>query len=315
MNIDIDKNDCIVLQTEGSEVGKQSAGLAGLKVSANDGASAPSQEVGEGAEGNRGGGSSTAKQARVFASTSEAERKRKAEQSLADQVIALCQLVTQLVEGQKKQAAQFEEQEAKRAEEARKQADLLGNLARESQAQQRTIVALEAAIAQNAKRPTYSEVARNGQDGAPAANQLQKNRPMDHARVDERAVSIDTGRSKGDKEDLAVVKQKLQGPGERIDVIFRDKVQAEKARKHTQWATGQIPGTRVKGEQWYPIKCDMVAKQAVIDVGANDGKTLRQTICQGFGRENVAEGIDFTAMKVYWLSKVDVSKKVGSLVI
>jgi hypothetical protein len=286
-------------------------------------------------------GSPTAKQARVFASTSEVERKRKAEQSLADQVTALRQLVTQLVEGQKKQAAQFEEQEAKRAEEARKQADLLGNLARELQAQQRTIVALEAAIAQNAKRPTYSEVAKNGQDGAPAANQaatashrLQKNRPMDHARVDERAVSIDTGRSKGDKADLAAVKQKLQGgldkakvteglrieflrpgPGERIDVIFRDKVQAEKARKHTQWATGQFPGTRVKGEQWYPIKCDMVAKQAVMDVEANDGKTLRQTICQGFSKENVAEGIDFTAMKVHWLSKVDVSKKVGSLVI
>ena len=62
---------------------------------------------------------------------------------------------------------------------------------------------------------------------------------MDHARVNERAVSIDTGQSKGDKADLAAVKQKLQGglnkakvieglrieslwpgPGERIDVIF-----------------------------------------------------------------------------------------------
>ena len=60
--------------------------------------------------------------------------KRKAEQSLADQVTALRQPINQLVEGQKKQAAQFEEQEAKRAEEARKQADLLGNLARELQA-------------------------------------------------------------------------------------------------------------------------------------------------------------------------------------
>jgi hypothetical protein len=39
MNIDIDKNDCIVLQTEGSEVRKRSAGLAGLKVSADDSAS------------------------------------------------------------------------------------------------------------------------------------------------------------------------------------------------------------------------------------------------------------------------------------
>lgn len=100
MNVDIDKNDCIVLQTEGSEVGKRSAGLTGFKVPANNGASASSQEMGEGAEDNGGGwamltrrkakaggirssGSPTAKQARVFASTSEVERKRKAEQSLA----------------------------------------------------------------------------------------------------------------------------------------------------------------------------------------------------------------------------------------
>ena len=55
MNIDIEKHDCIVLQTEGSEVGKRSAGLARLKVPANDGASAPSQEVGERVEGNGGG--------------------------------------------------------------------------------------------------------------------------------------------------------------------------------------------------------------------------------------------------------------------
>ena len=40
MNIDIDRNDYIVLQTEGSKVRKRSAGLAGLKVPADDGASA-----------------------------------------------------------------------------------------------------------------------------------------------------------------------------------------------------------------------------------------------------------------------------------
>ena len=51
------------------------------------------------------------------------------------------------------------------------------------------------------------------------------------------------------------------------------------------------------------------------DRTADDGKTLRQTLCQEFGKENTAEGIDFTAMKVHWLSKIDVAKKVGSLVI
>jgi hypothetical protein len=39
MNTDIDKNDCIVLQTGGSEVGKRSAGSAGLKVPADAGCS------------------------------------------------------------------------------------------------------------------------------------------------------------------------------------------------------------------------------------------------------------------------------------
>jgi hypothetical protein len=103
---------------------------------------------------------------------------------------------------------------------------------------------------------------------ATRASKVQRNRPSDHVRNDERAVSIDTGRTKADKANFAAVKEKLQGgldkakateglkieflrpgPGERIDVVFKDKAQAEKARKHTQWATGQMPGTRVKGEQ------------------------------------------------------------------
>jgi hypothetical protein len=42
---------------------------------------------------------------------------------------------------------------------------------------------------------------------------------------------------------------------------------------------------------------------------------IEQTLCHEFSKENAAEGIDFIAMKVYWLSKIDVAKKVGSLVI
>lgn len=71
----------------------------------------------------------------------------------------------------------------------------------------------------------------------------------------------------------------------------------------------------MKGEEWFLVKCDMVAKLAVMDRAADDGKTLRQTLCQEFAKENTAEEIDFTAMKVHWLSKIDVAKKVRSLVI
>jgi hypothetical protein len=40
-----------------------------------------------------------------------------------------------------------------------------------------------------------------------------------------------------------------------------------------------MPGTRVKGEEWFPIKCDIVAKQAVMDSEAGDGKTLKKDVC------------------------------------
>jgi hypothetical protein len=40
-----------------------------------------------------------------------------------------------------------------------------------------------------------------------------------------------------------------------------------------------MPGTRVKGEEWFPIKCDIVAKQVVIDSKVRDGKTLKKDVC------------------------------------
>jgi molecular chaperone DnaK (HSP70) len=96
MNTDIDENDCIVIRKGGSEVGKRGVGLVGSKDPADASASAPSLDVGERAEDSRGGwamvtrrqakaggtgnnSSLTAKLAKVFASTSELERKQKAE--------------------------------------------------------------------------------------------------------------------------------------------------------------------------------------------------------------------------------------------
>jgi len=56
MNIDIDEDDCIVVETKGSEVGKRSAGLAGLSDPANAAANAPSSEAGKRAVDEGGGG-------------------------------------------------------------------------------------------------------------------------------------------------------------------------------------------------------------------------------------------------------------------
>jgi hypothetical protein len=45
MNINIDEDDCIVVETKGSDVGKQSAGLAGSSDPADAAASALSSEA------------------------------------------------------------------------------------------------------------------------------------------------------------------------------------------------------------------------------------------------------------------------------
>jgi hypothetical protein len=96
MDTNIDESDCIVIQKEGSEVRKRGVGLAGSSDPADADASVPSPEVEEVAVGSRGGwamiirrrskearaaGTSPqlVKTAKVFASSSELERKRKAE--------------------------------------------------------------------------------------------------------------------------------------------------------------------------------------------------------------------------------------------
>ena len=97
--------------------------------------------------------------------------------------------------------------------------------------------------------------------------------------------------------------------------MFGDKDEANKAKQHTRWVTSGMPGARVRGEQWYPVKCDNVVKQCVLDEEINDGKTLKKNFLMEFKADNRCEAAECTAMKATWLSKVDVTKKVGSLVI
>jgi hypothetical protein len=43
-----------------------------------------------------------------------------------------------------------------------------------------------------------------------------------------------------------------------------------------------MPGTRIQGDEWYLVKCDLVAKQAVLEGIAKDGISLRQDVCKDF---------------------------------
>jgi hypothetical protein len=76
-----------------------------------------------------------------------------------------------------------------------------------------------------------------------------------------------------------------------------------------------MPRTRLQGDEWYPVKCDLVTKQAVLDSIAKDGVTLKQDIYKEFQAQNGIEGIDYTALKARWISRADSIKKTGSIVI
>jgi hypothetical protein len=39
-----------------------------------------------------------------------------------------------------------------------------------------------------------------------------------------------------------------------------------------------MPGTRVKGKEWFLVKCNIVAKQVIIDSEAGDRKTLKKDV-------------------------------------
>jgi hypothetical protein len=98
-------------------------------------------------------------------------------------------------------------------------------------------------------------------------------------------------------------------------VVFHTEGEAKKAKGCPEWLTAAMPEARVKSETWYPIKCDMVPKSAVIDATIEGSRTIRKEVCAEFAVDNRTKDMDFTAMKARWLSKIDPWKKTGSLVI
>jgi hypothetical protein len=160
-------------------------------------------------------------------------------------------MVIQLIKGQEEQKALYEKQAAELSAVNKA-------LHNESEKHSRSTALLEALSEKSARTPTYSEAIKTGLQKALKSQKTtvslsQKGRlSTEAARKDERAVNIDTGRTKAEKTDFAVVKERLQSgldkakvteglkiqflrpsPGERIEVVFEDKEQAKKARKHT----------------------------------------------------------------------------------
>jgi len=103
--------------------------------------------------------------------------------------------------------------------------------------------------------------------------------------------------------------------GERVGVVLETEENAERARKHPTWHQAAMPGARIQSEQWYPVKFDGVAKQAVLDNEINDDRTLHKDVCDTFKAQNSGPDLDCAAHMARWISKPNPLKRTGSLVL
>lgn len=192
-----------------------------------------------------------------------------------------------------------------------------------------------------AGRATYAAALASGTQAVQLTGNTHAN-PQDSPHQSQRmrleddkcAITINTSRFKGEKTDFRKMKLSLQGAldesaalqgeqvrcirqlsGERINVVFNTADAAAKAKEHPGWLEIAMPAASVKSEAWYPVKCDMVVKSAVLDETVEGGRALRREVCDEFARDNMSEGLDFTAMKASWLCRSNPEKKTGSLVV
>jgi hypothetical protein len=218
---------------------------------------------------------------------------------------------------------------------------------KENEKQTKKIELLQGVVGKEVQKPSYSEALRGRTGpspaqptrpggGSPESQSTQSGYEGTPPRPrDGRVVAIDTIATEyKDIQDLALVKESLQQSidGHRamqgakvqclrplgtrgLDVVFETMSQADKAKEHPQWVSRALPGARLKRDTWYPVKCDGIAKQIVLDETAKDGRTLRPGILATFKNENSTEEVDCTAMKASWLSRNYPNKAVGSMVI
>ena len=342
-NINHFENEGECIQVEGGDVGRWGALVSGDPGPAVASAGTPSPERGEGVVDEDGYQVVTRARGKQkvnvkaipktvqpvvfhFDQPNDASKRRRAEDDLGDitrdtntveQIKGLKTLVLQLLEK--------EEQRTKEISELKQEVQELKKLVQKDNAGKLTY-----ATVLKASRHDVQTAVNTGVAKAITPTQHHRLRAED----DKCSITINTTRFKGEKTDFVQVKAALQKgvddsavlqgakirclrelPGERINVVFATEEEAEKARAHGDWLAAAMPEARLRSEEWYPVKCDMVVKRAVLDGTVEGGRTLRKEVCAEFAQDNCSDNIDFTAMKASWLSKIDPRKKTGSLVI
>jgi TolA-binding protein len=277
-------------------------------------------------------------------------RNQTREEGMADEIRGLKGEVQQLRELVQKLATMIQEQREEGKVRATRSEQQEEEQSKKIDSQTRKIELLHGVVERGVSKPSYSEIVQGNnrrqpsqaaQSATPKTNGPRSRSTQGEPGAtspryrDERVVTIDTiSTASENKRDLAQVKENLQRGidgdeairgtkiqcicqlGTRgIDIVFETKDQAEGAKSRPEWISTALAGARLKSDEWYPVKCDGVAKQVVLDETARDGRTLRQGVLDKFREDNSTGDIDCTAMKASWLSRNYPNKTVGSLVI
>lgn len=185
-------------------------------------------------------------------------------------------------------------------------------------------------------RPSWSSVVQSrgssasGGEWKTASPKKQATRP----KADSKVVRVEIGRARAEKTDFATLRAQFQegmkevpalkeakisclrlGLRGAVEVVFYTKDQAEAARTDKKWATSQVQRARVQDEEWYPVKCDLVAKQSVLKDEHSSHPQLRDELGEEFERQNSTTEAKCTVMRARWLSKAQSTEMVGSLVL
>jgi hypothetical protein len=84
-------------------------------------------------------------------------------------------------------------------------------------------------------------------------------------------------RSFGATEGIGIQYIRLRQP-DSAKLVFSSTKDRDRAREHPRWLKSTMPEARLRGERWYPVKCDCVTKDVVMDLR----RTTVRLFVQGF---------------------------------
>ena len=96
--------------------------------------------------------------------------------------------------------------------------------------------------------------------------------------------------------------------GNKFRVFFKDEPTTQVVRANEGWLQERFRGARLQAEQWYPIRVDSVYKGGVLT--SMEGAEPRPEATQMVAEENEVQ-----VHRLQWLSKADVNKTHGSMVL